>query len=65
MIKFVDIQGNEQSWNRDDVVGLKTVKVFGADKVAYFVIHQYGTQIEISKECYQEFLNEGYKILIN
>lgn len=61
MIKFVDIQGNEHLWNYDDVAGLKTVKVFGADKMAYFVVHQYDTLIEISKECYQEFLNSGYK----
>lgn len=61
MIKFVDIQGTEHLWNDEDVAGLKTVKFFGADKVAYFVTHQNDAQIEISKECYQDFLDAGYK----
>lgn len=62
-IKFIDVSGNDISWEDEDVAGLKTINVFGSNNCAYFVIHQQGVEVEITEKCYQDFLNAGYEEL--
>lgn len=62
MIKFESLNGDSVSWPADVILGVKKINVLDSDKEAYFVINSQDNEIEISKSCYNEFIEAGFKV---
>lgn len=63
MIKFEDINGNDYTLNEEVIQGVREKKVFGSNRKAYFLVDEEGFEIEISKSCYDDFIEAEYKAL--